>query len=94
MKPTKVYYERCTNLGNYENEKIGIEIELEDGDTVSAAVDTARKRLAILTRQEEPERERYQHIVDNPEGYMYAQVAAAKKWLEEHPEPTENDLQF
>lgn len=94
MKPTKVYYERCINLGNYENEKIGIEIELEDGDTVNAAVDTARKRLAILTRQEEPERERYQHIVDNPEGYMYAQVAAAKKWLEEHPEPTENDLQF
>ncbi len=94
MKPTKVYYERCINLGNYENEKIGIEIELEDGDTVNAAVDTARKRLALLTRQEEPERERYQHIVDNPEGYMYAQVAAAKKWLEEHPEPTEDDLQF
>lgn len=31
MKATKVYYQKCFNLGNYQNEVIGIELEVESG---------------------------------------------------------------
>lgn len=36
MKAIKVYYEKCFNLGNYENEKIGIEVMVEDESAVEA----------------------------------------------------------
>lgn len=36
MKAIKIYYEKCFNLGNYENEKIGIEVIVEDESAVEA----------------------------------------------------------
>lgn len=35
MKPKSVRYERLYNLGNFDHEKIAIEIEIEDGETAS-----------------------------------------------------------
>jgi len=29
MRVTKIYYEKCFNLGNFQNEKIGIEAEID-----------------------------------------------------------------
>lgn len=42
MKAMRIYYEKCFNLGNYENEKIGIEILLEDEDTAKDALKAAK----------------------------------------------------
>ena len=36
MKAIKIYYEKCFNLGNYENEKIGIEVLIEEESAVEA----------------------------------------------------------
>ena len=96
MIPKEVYYERCINLGNYENEKIGIRIELDEGDTVKGAVDAARKRVDSFTAtpQLQEERKTYQRIVDHPDTFLYRDVQAAKKWLEEHPSDIDEDLPF
>ena len=95
MKPVKVYYERCINLGDYENEKIGIEIELEDGDTVTKAVESARERIRILTGTQlvETQWEKYERIANDP-NQPYSKVLEAKKWLEEHHDQKPEDLPF
>lgn len=46
MKATRIYYEQKRNIGNYENETIGIELVLEAGDTADMAIDKARDFLA------------------------------------------------
>jgi hypothetical protein len=35
-------YERVHNLGNYENERVGIEIELDEGEKADEALRLAR----------------------------------------------------
>lgn len=42
MRATKVTYERVHNLGNFENERVGIEIELEGDDKAEEALRLAR----------------------------------------------------
>lgn len=42
MRATTVRYERVHNLGNYENEKIAIEIQLEEGEKANDALRLAR----------------------------------------------------
>lgn len=36
-----VKYEQIRNLGNYENKKVGVEIEVNDGESVEAAIELA-----------------------------------------------------
>ena len=95
MKPTKVYYEMCINLGDYEHEKIGIDIELEDGDTVTDAVKAARQRIEVLTGRNKLENDRkaMQKCVSEPDKYSYSTVKKAEEWLAEHPE-NNDDLPF
>lgn len=42
MRATTITYKRVHNLGNYENEQIGIEIALEDGEKAEEALRLAR----------------------------------------------------
>ena len=42
MKTKIVSYSKVFSLGNYENEKIGVEIEIQDGDDVQKAIQEAR----------------------------------------------------
>lgn len=42
MKATKIYYQKCFNLGNYQNEVIGIELEVEAGEKASKVMEMAR----------------------------------------------------
>lgn len=37
MRYTKVSYERVRNLGNYENVRVSVEIEVEASDSLEAA---------------------------------------------------------
>jgi len=43
MKPKLVRYERLYNLGNFDHEKIAIEIEVEEGETATEALKQAKK---------------------------------------------------
>jgi hypothetical protein len=42
MRATKITYERVHNLGNFENERVGIEIELDEGEKADEALRLAR----------------------------------------------------
>lgn len=37
-----IHYERLVNLGNYENEKLGIDVEIEPGESTADAIQRAR----------------------------------------------------
>ena len=43
MKVKTVTYSKVFSLGNYENEKIGTEIEIQEGDDVQKAIQKARE---------------------------------------------------
>lgn len=47
MRVVSVRYERTFNLGNYESEKIGIEIELDSNDQVQKALNDAKKFVEL-----------------------------------------------
>ncbi|MBD1917433.1 MULTISPECIES: hypothetical protein [Cyanophyceae] len=49
MKTTHVEFSALFNLGDYNNEKIGFRCQLEEGDTVEAAVEHLRNKAIELS---------------------------------------------
>lgn len=90
MKPTRIYYEKCFNIGNFENEKIGMEIELEAGEKATDAINKARETVSRI-QNEGKTREALNEIVNNPDRYTHTKFESAKKQLEELED---NDLPF
>ena len=43
MKAKKIIYEKLFNLGNYTHEKIGIELEVQDGENASEVLERAKQ---------------------------------------------------
>jgi hypothetical protein len=43
MKVTKISYEKLVNTGDYEHERYGIEIEIDENDEAQAAIDKAKQ---------------------------------------------------
>jgi hypothetical protein len=43
VKALSIKYERVVNLGNYESERIAIELAIEKGDTAEAALSAAKR---------------------------------------------------
>lgn len=79
MKIKTLQYHKVFNLGNYSNEKIGVEIELAEGeDPVLAhfqAVDFVEK--AHKFQNDRPSYIRANEIVNNADNYTGAQVKQA-----------------
>lgn len=48
MKITHVEYSALYNLGNYNNEKVGLRAELEEGETPEEAVKALREKAILL----------------------------------------------
>lgn len=92
MKCTRIYYEKCFNLGNYQNEKVGVEVELSDDDTASEAMKSAQKFVEQNTTKENHNLDRAKQIVAQPDNYSYSDVIKAKQTLENQPK--EDDLPF
>ena len=96
MKATRIYVEKCFNLGNYENEKVGIELEIEEGERAADVLAHAKRFLdknnpEIL--RDLLEYERAKSIIANPQAYMYVEVEDAKKLVAKMEEITD-DLPF
>jgi hypothetical protein len=49
VKITQVDYQATINLGNYENERIGLKAQLEEGDTPDQAIAQLRNRVIEMT---------------------------------------------
>lgn len=92
MKATKIKYEKTFNLGNYSNEVIGIEIELEEGEKAADAIKEARKYVHHVQEASQT-MEKLQKVVDNPDNIRYGEVQEAKEKLEKLNEYN-NDLPF
>ena len=50
MRITTVQYSRVYSLGNYENEKIGVDVEVLEGEDPQAALAEARKFVDMSSK--------------------------------------------
>lgn len=85
MKVTIVRYEKLVNLGNYENQKLGVEVQLEDGETPSEAVQRAKAFVdAHVTPKADTnyDIEQARRIVANPDDYAPKKVREAQLLLD------------
>lgn len=94
MKATKIYYQKCFNLGNYQNEVVGIELEVGDGEK---AVDVLEKAKQFVDSKDFlaagiQEYENNLRIVNSPDEYTGRQVKDAQAFLDKYD--TKNDLPF
>ena len=86
MKATKVFYQRCFNLGNYQNEVIGVELELDDDDKANDAMEKARcfVNSQKCNPYEKEEYERCNEIVSNPDNYTGKEVKDAVAYISKY----------
>ena len=68
MRATLIHYERVRNLGNYENERIGIDIQLEEGEKAEEALRLARLFVNRHMRGVESKNTDLEIISDEMEG--------------------------
>lgn len=85
MKVKSVSYSKVFSLGNYENEKLGVEFEIADGDDVQKAMQKARefvefnhKLNGVVNEQAQQE-----YIINNPDEFTGNQVRRAKERIEQ-----------
>lgn len=86
MKATKIYYQKCFNLGNYQNEVIGIELEVEANEKASDVMELARYFVnsESVSRATIEMYERMKRVVENPDDYTGKQVEEACEFLEKN----------
>lgn len=81
MKATKIYYKRLFSLPNYQNEEVGIEIEIEEGEKAIDVLQKAKLFVSGLDPKNEKER-KYNEAIDIlkfKENYPYKKVIDAEE---------------
>lgn len=81
MRATKIYYKRLFNLGNYQNEEIGIEIEIQEGEKAIEVLQKAKLFIAGLDPKNENERKYNEaiEVLKNKDVYSYKKVTEAEE---------------
>lgn len=84
MKITSISLNRVYSLGNYENEKLGVTIELEEGDHIQQVFDRARDVVYLNSEKkksdDEKKRRNYDRAVElikYPDNYHISQLNQA-----------------
>lgn len=92
MKVKTVSYSKVFSLGNYENEKLGVEIEIAEGDDVQKAMQKAREFVEFNHKVNGlvNEQSQCEHIVANPDDFTGAQVKRAIDRLQQISEMFNN----
>lgn len=84
MKALKVSYSRLISKGNYENAKIEIELEVEEGEKASEVFEAAKafveKRVAV-EKLSEYTVERAKKVMDDKRNHTLAQIEEAEEVL-------------
>jgi hypothetical protein len=84
MKAKKVIYSRLISKGNYENCKIEIELEVEDGEKASDVFEAAKKfvdnRVAI-EKLSDYKVEQAQRVMEDKRNHTLAQIEEAEEVL-------------
>lgn len=93
MKALKVSYSRLVSKGNYENAKIEIELEVEDGekaaDVLAAAKAFVEKRVAV-EKLSDNTIEKARKVMDDKRNYTLAQIEEAEEILAKLEEENES----
>ena len=79
MQVKNVIYNKVFSLGNYENEKIGVEIEVQPEDDIQQAMQKARQFVEFNHKVNGyiNEIEQCDHIISNPDDFTGSQVRRA-----------------
>lgn len=98
MKAITIHYEKCFALGNYEHEKIGIELEVEQGERAEAVLKAAKRFVHETFEKIKQSREKLisdlNYKVSHPEDYTGREVSAAQEQLNLLEKGTTDDLPF
>ena len=78
MKPTEINYSKVFSLGNYENEKIGVVIKLEENNDPEKAIQKA-KLIVENAHERSKEVSKALNIIRHPE--LTDEVVRAKKLI-------------
>jgi hypothetical protein len=76
-----VRFEKCFNLGNYEHEKIAVEIEVESGDNVQDIITKARNYVNLQSQPFQSKIAQAQDVVNNPDDHTGREIETAKRFL-------------
>lgn len=81
MKTTLIHYSKVFSLGNFQNEKIGVDIEIQEGDDVQKAIQEARAFVEFNHKLNglNSELEQQEYIINNPDEFTGGQVKMAKQ---------------
>jgi len=84
MKVKTITYHKVFSLGNYENEKIGTEIEIEEGDDIQNVLQRAREFVEFNHKLNgfASELAQCERIVQNPDDFTGNQVRMARERIE------------
>ena len=96
MKATKIYYEKLFNLGNYQNEKIGIELIIEDGELAKDVLAKAKQFVNNLNPNDikKKEYEKASSIIGNKRMHSWAEVNLAEEVVANYKVEEEDNLPF
>jgi hypothetical protein len=96
MKAKKIYYKKLFNLGNFQNEEVGIELEIEEGERAADVLEKAKQFVNSLDPKNERER-KYNEALDilkNRDAWNYRRVMEAHELVEQYEEQGDEDLPF
>lgn len=96
MKIKTIIYHKVFSLGNYENEKIGTEIEIEDGDDINSVIQKAREYVEFNHKLNglSSELAQCEHVVSNPDDFTGNQVKRARERMEQIHEQIQKGSQL
>ncbi|MCU6767360.1 hypothetical protein OCV73_00085 [Barnesiella propionica] len=91
MKATKIYYQKCFNLGNYQNEVVGIELEIEEGEKALEALEKAKTFVESrdFAKAVIEEYDKYYQIANDPDNYTGREVKHANEYLSKYAKAEE-----
>lgn len=94
MKATKIYYQKCFNLGNYQNEVVGIELEIEAGEKAIDVLEKAKQFVDSrdIIKAGIDEYNRCLNISYNPDDYTGREVKNANEFIARYNQT--DDLPF
>lgn len=91
MRPVTIRYERLKNSGNFEHEKVAIEVLVEEGETATMALERAKKFVekALGDGANAIALEKARRILENPDDYTPKEYRRAQELLGQ-----ESDIPF
>lgn len=92
MRVKTVTYSKVFSLGNYENEKLGVEFDIAEGDDVQSAMQKAREFVEFNHKLNGfvSEQAQCEHVITNPDEFTGNQVRRAKERLSQIEEILSN----